>query len=371
MPTPVTLAQLLQSDTADEVLAGLLTLLAAGGLPTTAWLPGSFPSRTLEGFARNHADALASVSTIAAGVFLDLALERGLTNWITLTADQVFRLSRHPSVFARRRVTLVDAASTGPHPQDARTFYVQTTDGARRYVNVEPFTLTQGGSLPVLFEAELAGASYNLPAGAVTDLGTPLPGVKAVDPGTLVVVGADEESNENLVLRCKARWPSLGSSATELVYAGWALSASAEVRKVRVFENDPADGSVRIVLGGATGGVSPAAIAAVVDYIVTQKRRPLCAKVLVESAVPRVEAVAGVLRVGAAYKDSALGDALGRLTAYQTRLGIGETVFRAQLIEDVMGTAGAINFTPTAPAADAVPAPNEIVTFSAALTVQT
>ena len=58
------------------------------------------------------------------------------------------------------------------------------------------------------------------------------------------------------------------------------------------------------------------------------------------------------------------------LAAFQAALDLGETVYRAALIEVLMGPMGMVNVVLAAPATDVAVQPHELASLTASLTVQ-
>jgi uncharacterized phage protein gp47/JayE len=366
---PVTLDDLIKPAGEEGVRAFLYRLLDAGGFPTSSWASGSVPRRIVESLGVIGQDTLALIANLGRGGYLESA--RGV--WLTLLARSFYLVERHPPVFARGIVVLADAAGNGPTVIAPRSLWATSTSG-RRYQNVDGGTLPKNGTLPLTWEAESPGSLWNIPANTLNRLATPLPGVTVINPplevgklAWLAQAGTDEEPDESVRERCRARWPELGTGTTALVYAAWAKTASDEITRLRVFENAPYNGQVRIVAASAAGALPPDALQAVRDYI--EPRRTLTVKVTVDSATDVTVPVRGTLYVKAAFyrgAQKALSDAL---TAYQSTLDIGSPIYRAQLIEELMSPEGAINAVLLEPAVDTPIAQTAIATLVPNITV--
>lgn len=362
---PLALADLLDAPTPQRARDYLYSLLALGGFPTTSWQPGSVPRRFAEAKATIYADALGLVSRIAAGGYLDLATG----DWLTLLARSAYGLERNAAVSAQGPAALRDAGGAGPFTIAPFTLWATSTSG-KRFQNITGGLLPQGGALALTWQAEGPGSAYNIASGTLTTLSTTLPGVTVTNaaPGAwLTQSGSDAESDDSLRLRCRARWPSLGSGATALVYDAWARTASPEVQKVKVLENVTGAGRVSIVVAGAAGPASAPAVQAVRDYIAP--RRPLTVAVDVDTATPRTVPVAATLTVQAAYQTVANANAQAALTTYQNALGIGDSVLRAVLIEKLMELPGAVNVALASPPYDTALTRIEIALLTPSFTV--
>jgi phage-related baseplate assembly protein len=368
--TTVALADLTSPDTPDDVFRVLLSLLASAGFPVESWLPGEPSVTLLEVESDVYADLTTVVSLIAKGGYVDLAEKE----WLTLLAKGFYALDREPATFTQGKARLLDGGG-GPHTITPRQLTAESDDGLL-FTNVDGGTLLQNNTLTLTWEAEAAGAAYNVPAGALRRLKTTLPTVAIDNPiviatGTWITqAGADEEPDATLRQRCKARWPELGTGATGLVYRKWALEASTEVTRVSALENPvTSDGIVTLWLAGANGPVGSGAVAAVNDYV--QPRRPLTVRVDVASAAGRNVDVDATLYVQAAYanEETVAGQVAAALTAFGAGLAIGATVYRSALVELLMGVNGATNVVLTSPATDVILDANEIATFTRDLTV--
>lgn len=345
----LSLSDLITPDTATDALDALLAFLESARFPTTSWQDGSVPRTLTEGEANAYADLSELVAAIAKGGFLDLA--EG--DWLTLLAQDFYGLTQQPAVATRGTFRLTDAGG-GPHNFLAGELIVTSASGLR-YRNLSAGTLNASSTLDTTFEAEATGATYNLPVGASLSLVTSLPTVTVTNPGGvggwITTQGTDQESDANLRTRCKARWPGttymLSTAAT---YEAAALTASAEVTKVKVFPNDPDPGQVKIVLAGSSGAVSAGAVTDVETYITD--RLPLCVNATVESATPVTVTVTAELQCEAAYESAVAAQAEAALAALFVDLPIGGIVYRSALIEALMSPTGMVNVVLSSPASD-------------------
>lgn len=357
----LSLSDLIKPETVDEALQTLLDLLELEGFPVTSWQPGSVPRTIVKAESTRYVYLLQLVAEIAKGGFVDLASG----GWLTLLAQNVYSLTREPASFTRGNILLSDAGG-GPFTIVAGQLKV-AEPGGLIYSNITGGTLPLFGTLTLSWQAEAAGAKYNVPTNTAMTLRTPLPGVTASNPGGvggtwITQQGADEESDASLRLRCKARWPELGNGATKDAYRKWALEASLEVTRVAVIENAQGSGTVRIFLAGPSGPVSSTAVTAVDAYI--QVRRPLCVKVTTLSSTARVVNVSATIRVKASYAGALLGRANQVLTELAQSYEMGDPVYRSELIERLMGIQGVVDVVLSSPATDVFPLFGEAVSFT-------
>jgi uncharacterized phage protein gp47/JayE len=277
----------------------------------------------------------------------------------------------------RTRGTVVLTCSALAGPYTIAVGQITATNAAgRRFRNTEGGTLSSGGTLSLAFEAEEPGAAYNIANDSMTIMLTPLAGVSVSNPlvsGSTTwttTTGADVETDEQLRARCKAKWATIGTGATSDTFRFWALTAAAEVKRVKVLEHSnlgaSADGHVTVYLAGDSGPVSSGdpedAVEIVEAYI--DERRPLCVTTHIESAVAHPITITAEVFVLAARLDAAQAVLEEHLQELVRSIGIGGTVYRAAIIEQLMRPDGVVNATLAAPAADVALASNGVATFT-------
>jgi uncharacterized phage protein gp47/JayE len=361
------LADLIETTTQDEELTDLLAAAATAGFPTTSWQSGSVPRTLLEIDAQLNSGVRSNVADIAKGGFLDLST----AGWLTLLAKSVFDEDRVAAVITQGGATLTCASNAGPYTIGLRSLWVSTA-GGKRFTNITAGTLSTGGTLALSWEAEQAGSSYNVAANTITVMTTPLAGVTVNNPSSswITQTGADEESDEDLVARCREKWAILGTGSTEAAYSYWAKQSDAEIRRVVVRPHDnegvTADGHVTVVLAGESGTVSSGARDNAEDYI--EARREICAQVHVVAASVNTQTVTATLTVRAANRAQAEIDVSANLVALAAEIEIGGTIYRSALIEALMEPTGMVNASMSAPAADVTMSWDEIAAFTEDLT---
>jgi uncharacterized phage protein gp47/JayE len=357
------LADLIETTTQDEELQDLLTAAAAEGFPTTSWQSGSVPRTLLEVDAQVNSAVRENVSDIAKGGFLDLAT----AGWLTLLCKSVFDEERVEAIITRGDATLTCASNAGPYTIAARSIWVATA-GGKRFTNLTGGTLATSGTLALSWEAEQAGADYNVAQNTITRMVTPLAGVTVNNPSAnwITQTGADEESDEDLRERCRDKWAILGTGSSEAAYAYWSRQADAEVRRVVVRSHDDegvtTDGHVTIVLAGESGTVSSGARDNVEAYI--EARREICAQLHYIAASVNTVTVTATLYVAAAYRTAAESAVEDALDALAREVAIGGVIYRSAIIEALMGPTGMVNAVLDAPAADVDMDWDEIAAFT-------
>lgn len=330
------LQELLTPKGKDEVLQRLLALLPSD-FAVDDWHDGGVVRTLLELDAQATADMSSAAVNIAKGGFLETATG----GWLDKVASNRFGVMRQPSVVAKYRLKLELQSGYGPENIQAGQLWVADASGLL-FNNTQAGTLAQGGMLELDFIAEKAGAIYNLPQGTITQFKTPLPGLSVSnEANALLRAGADTEADEALRKRCRMRWALLGRGATADAYRYWALTASPSVDKVRVIDNHPrGQGTIDITIWGA-GGIGADVVAEVNSYV--QERRALNDDVRVYAAAARTVTFNATLYGAEVYRASALRDAQANLAKFQQGLDIGEVVYNAALIEQLMLPQGVEN----------------------------
>lgn len=345
-------------------------------LPVTAWQPGSVPLTLVENDAAVMEDLYATVGAIANSGLL----ESSAGAWLDLLATNVYQLPRTAGVNTVGVATLTDAASAGPFSIADSQLWFAASNGLR-YTNVGAYTLPLGGSLTITLKAERPGANYNVGNNTIATLVTSLPGVTVSNPnpgsGTwITVAGADTETDTALKVRCRARWPALGSGTPSDAYKLWALTADASINRVKVLVNPSAAGQVLVYLAGAAGPVGAPAVTNANNYI--QPRTPLCVVSVVASASALPVTVSGTVYVRTAYLASATAQVTSNLVALfgggtsvlgesMPGIDIGGTVYLSSIIEMIQEVTGVRNVALTLPAADIALTSLQVATLTQSL----
>jgi len=355
------LQQLLQPRASDQILSSLIAILQTKGFAATDWEPGSVQRTILEALAVGLADLEALRLEITKGGYLELATG----DWLDLVAQNMYGITRNPATFARHTVRLTAQAGFGPYTIQPGQLWASTASGLR-FNNTQGGTLAQGGTLDIEFVAESPGAAYNVAPGTITVLNTPLPGVSIANL-SIVAAGVDRETDDDLRLRCRLRWASLGTGATADAYRFWAFSADPTITKVRVLDQNPrGQGTVDVIVWGE-GGLGAGAVAAANTYI--QQRKPLTADVQVYAATPTNITVTATITLRAGFLAATQAEVTARLSDLQRSLPIGGTLYRSALIEALFG-AYVINVNLTAPSSDTTLTTAQVAVLSPNLTYQ-
>jgi hypothetical protein len=235
----------------------ILDKLDSRGFAATSWQEGSIALACVE----IGADVMSWGSDIA--VFLkSMALnETSEGEALTKFSWSHYANRREDARATQRLVTLACAAGEGPHTFNPGDVIVATASAQFRNIvdpdgeNPEnyPVTLSSGGSVTLLFEADTPGSATNAEDGAVTTLVTTFAGVTiSEDEGARD--GTNEEADDRLQARNETKWALLTRfGLIDDAVEALALEASDAVTRVAVRSDNPdGPGTFRVYLGGDT-----------------------------------------------------------------------------------------------------------------------
>lgn len=346
--------------TIDQIRAQMIVVLAAAfpEIPVTAWGETDEPRATLEFEAEVFADLSQTISGI--GRLAVLRASRGVGR--TLVAKEWYGIDRDPAQILKGSVTLGDSTGSPQTFTDGQLLFVSSDDPDLVYKNVGTVTVPASGTAPCPITAESGGSKYNV-QGSTLSLGTPLPGLSlTVSTGLAWVTsaGADEETDEELLVRCETKQAGQSVTGPEDAYVSWVLDASAELNRVRVIEHPtalPPSPAVSVIVAGPAGAASSSARTAANTKV--QQRRPTGTLVEVVSAGAYSFDLRGTVRVRTSARTAAEAEVKARLRKYfegtaQTindelleGLGIGEKVYLSQVIEIIHSVPGVLSVTLT------------------------
>jgi hypothetical protein len=361
----LSLAQLLSPKTRATIYADLLAELASRGW-VRSWHSGSI-GRTLFELVAFGLEELHDVTgQIARGGLLDLAAQLEDPTWLDLLGEGFYRLPRALPQFARIGVRLTAAPGVGPITVAAGEYTLAEVASGRLYRLSTGGTLTVGGTLDLEASAERAGAAYNIGGlVAMMQLQNPPAGVtvalRDVGGATCVISpGTNTESNALYAQRCKLRWASLATADPRDKLRAWSLEADERVTSVSVDDVNPrGPGTINVWLGGPDGpAVAPAVANA--DTLI-QARRALPSNVLVQAAMGAPVVITGTVFARSREASELLAELQDRIRSLQSRISVGEVLYRSQLIEELMAPVGVYNVSLSGPAADVVTAISQIV----------
>lgn len=260
----LTLQQLRTPVTEDQALETILEHLTSVGFNTTSWHVGALQRKFLRLFAIVYSDITLLVAALVDFVYNETATGDALTEF-SASHYQNFRN------LAGKTVGQMVLTNTGgiPHTVTASQLvaaFTETDGTLRTYRNTTGGTVSAGGgTLTLVWEAETAGAAWNIPIDSALTLRTPLAGVAITNPlvaGTdtwITTLGADEEDDPTLRERNRTKWPLLAIELIKDGVIGVALSASNAVTRVGVDDQNPRGaGTFDVYIAGknATAGTT-------------------------------------------------------------------------------------------------------------------
>lgn len=370
--------ELVRPLTRAEVEAKIYAALAARGVTTTAWKPGSVVRTMIAASAIvMHAFSELQARGIRGG-FAELA--EGKT--LTLAAWHGRRVARIEATYAEGSITLTNTGG-GVYVLDADDLIVANVESGKQFRNVAPVALGALESATVGIRAVEAGAASTSAPGEIAALVTPLLGVTVTNPAP--VVGADEETDAELRARYDARLGALSPMGPWDAYTYAARMATrldgSRVAVSRVRTVPDGAGGLTVYVATASGGVSGvvgnlATDLGAVDEAIAQSAEPL--------AITAVAASAAVVPVPVTYKAWVLNtsglspaqiterieDALVAWFAVQPigghRVGVVGRLYH-DAIRTVIGSSipEIFHVELTAPAADVVLAASEVAVLGA------
>ena len=261
--TVSSVTEILTPKTADTLVTEQLAVMAAADppLPVTAYQPGSTALTLIEAEAEALADVHTTVGQLGASAFLGEATG----DWLTLRAKSTFDLDRILASYTVGTVTLASTVLAGAVTITPGAVVISTTGGLLyRSTNTASITVASGGTASVPMRAEGSGTDYNVSlAGAtiVTPAAAGLSVSAASGVSWITTTARNEETDAELVTRCRARWATLAVAGcgTRAAYTYNLLSAlmvdgvtSCGVTRVG-FLAPPGDGSVPIRIAGSSG----------------------------------------------------------------------------------------------------------------------
>jgi hypothetical protein len=237
----------------EEAKQDILDLLDSLHFAATAWQEGSVALACVEVGAEVWSQASKYAYFLKTYVLNATSSGDGLTRF----SDSHYDNQRVKTTNAQRTIIMFCAVDEGPHVIGLSDLVIQDPTG-HTFRNVEglsvvyPVTLSPGGTLTLLFEAEVGGSASNVGAGTVTTLATTLAGV-TIYSDVPYRAGIDAESDTRLQVRNKTKWATLSqfeliSDAVENI----ALNAAPGIIKVvGDFANPRGAGSFDVYIAAA------------------------------------------------------------------------------------------------------------------------
>lgn len=342
--------ELIQVQSKSTILSTLLGFLSLKGYPVSSWVTGMVSKDLSEFVAAFLSDLTNRVVQIAKGGYLDYA--EG--DWLTVLARSFYALDRAPAVAAQHYLTLTNATGGTINVTVGSLF--QTVGGVQ--FSVPATSIGSGLSVVATATAVTPAASGNVALNTITQSVSSYPGLTATNApdaftgSSLITTGSDEESNELLRSRCKAKWSSIGAGGNADAWRYWALNAvPGVVTKVKIFPAVPGGMQVTYVVANDTGPISLTDFLTVVDYVATRCPLTITPNAL-NASTSTTKPTGTVYYKNTTSLANAQSDVAASLLALQKRKDIGDPLFFAELIEAIMSPASITNVTLSSPTSD-------------------
>lgn len=279
MPS-LTITDLLNPMTADQIRAQMVTALVGLGIPADKWTKGGVASTILTIVAGQFASFQNLIVQAIGAAFLPTSSG----GFLTLLAANVFFVTRIPATFATGSLTLTNAGGgTFTFGAGQATFQDSTTK--KTYTNVAGFTLLPSATLAIDIQATEIGTPSNAVIGGVDTIVTSMLSVTCTNPAP--VIGTDAESDDALRQRCIDKLSSLSIRGPRNAYVFAVRSAlnngaPVNINRVSVSLNT-STGTVSIIMASPSGPPTTGDFNAA-RANVEQTARPDCISVLYSSA---------------------------------------------------------------------------------------
>lgn len=339
----LTFAELLQPSTADQIESTWLATLELAGFPVTAWQPGSTPRALIQGGARGIEEAWFTVAKLARAFVIAKGFSSG--EWLDQAVQSQYQDARKPAVSTVMPLRLYDSGG-GPWTITVGGLVASTADGSLQYrctALPSGATLPLNGQLDIEVTAVAPGAAYNVTLGAVSTLVTTLPGVTCSNVSAITTLGADIESDDDLIDRVSLKWATLSTGSPTAAYLYWALTQGVGVTRARVDDGSP-DGpnSLRVYVDAA-GAV--AGLQAYIQPAPGQGKAPCGTKVTVVVATTTTIALPLTVTVQKGFSATGQAAVLANLANLALSIDIGGLVRQADIVEAVMRETTSIDVT--------------------------
>lgn len=297
------ISQLSTPVTEEEATSTLLSWLATSGFVTTSWVSGSVQLTLIRLFASVYARLTEYVATLVSWGFNDTATGEALTRF----SRSRYANERNPAVAAQHRVVFTCSASSGPYSFDVGDLIVGDVYG-NVFTNTLACSIASGGTLTTTVVCDTPGAAGNVGAvGTIIRMISSFAGVTCSNPAiagtvySLLVTGADAETDVELRVRNASKWGTLATENIRDTVENIAINAATGLAKAAIDDTNPRGaGTVDVYVSGATSTAGALDVAAA--------RAAVRARFF--NANPRIAAVAAAEYelpiTGTIYYDSAL-----------------------------------------------------------------
>lgn len=281
----ISLSDLINPLTADEVKATAYSILETMEFPIASWAKGAVVRTIIAVVASTIAPFTDLQVAVTRSGFLDWAEDL----WLDVVGEQVYSTPRVLATFATGFITLTNAGG-GSYTKAARTFKVFNPATGKVYINTAGFTLNpmQTDLPPVPIEALEQGSASTSAAATITGQETPLLGVSVTNAAE--VIGFDKESDPLYRERCRLQVGSVSPAGAAAAYEYIArtpeLNGGVVVTRTRAI-TESTTGNVTLYVAGPSGAVTGPDVAKIQDAI-DKLAVPLCVDCTVVSAAALV-----------------------------------------------------------------------------------
>lgn len=338
--------------------------LAVPTWPLSAWESASAGLSLIELDTVVLEDLYLLVHDVAAGGLLDYAIGP----WLDLLAENLYDLTRTPGTVTEGKVSLADPSSVGPFNLVSGQLVVESLTGLRYILSANVVVPLASGGTVATVRAEQKGDVYNVGNNTITRLVTSVPGLTVNNPvfanGTWITsAGADDESDESLVLRCRAKWASLAVGLPAAMYDTWAKASDPAINRSYARVSPTVAGQVDLYIAGPSGAVGAPVIAACQLYV--DERVALTNTCVVASVSNFPQTVTAVVSVFQAYLANATAEVLQAVEALlEEKKGIGATLYLSELYDAIQTVQGVRDVTITVPAGNVELDADEVFVFT-------
>lgn len=158
--------------------------------------------------------------------------------------------------------------------------------------------------------------------------------------GPNFVQGSDEESNEDLAARCRARWATLSLNATKRVFFLWARLAYGSASRIDVTPDPVIAGQTNVVVADSHGPINPVSAEAIETFIAA--KLSILDTVRVRPATAVNVTTTGNVKVTARKRSTVQAAAQEAWILYLGKVALGDVVRISELEQAIMD-AGAVD----------------------------
>lgn len=283
--TPISAAALIVAATADAILARVLEVAAAVGLPVETWRAGD-PTRAL---FKALADTTAERDAVQAEFAKGASIQTAEGDWATIRALETFNVERDEATFSAPTV-VVDNAAGGVFEFEPGGIVFSASATGATFTNqglVSIAALTSG--ISILLVAQQSGSAGTVAANDIDGIVSPpieALGVSIVS--STAAIGVDEQSDAGLRQECADTLGSFSPNGPADVYSFVArnedLTGVVGITRAKA-NGDNTTGAVTVYAATGTAGISGPTVSAIQDAIDLWST-PLCTLATVQSGTP-------------------------------------------------------------------------------------